>query len=206
MLNDFRYAIRQLAKHPSFTLIAIFALALGIGANTAIFSVVNAVLLRSLPYPDADKIIVVRERSHNFEWGSVGYMNWLDWHAGQRSFSELALVRSENFNFSKGTGLGIPERVRGLRASSGLLSALGLKPKMGRDLTKAEDVDGAPNVVLISDSMWHKDFAGSREVLGQRIWVDGLEREIVGVLPAQMQYGRPDLVVPLSEKIGRAHV
>src|ERR1044071_7424238 len=175
MLEDIRFAFRQLLKNPGFTVIAVFALALGIGANTAIFSVVNAVLLRSLPYPDADKIIVVRERSHNFEWGSVGYMNWLDWHAGQRNFSELALVRSENFNFSKGTGLGIPERVRGLRASSGLLSALGLKPKMGRDLTKAEDVDGAPNVVLISDSMWHKAFAGSREVLGQRIWVDGLE-------------------------------
>src|SRR5499427_4247845 len=151
MLDDLRFAFRQLLKHPSFTLIAIFALALGIGANTAIFSVVNAVLLRPLPYPDADKLIVVRERSHNFEWGSVGYMNWLDWHAGQRSFDGLALVRRENFNFSKGAGVGAPERVRGLRASSELLSVLGLKPKIGRDLTTAEDVDGAPNVVLISD-------------------------------------------------------
>src|SRR4029077_6631295 len=106
MLDDLRYAVRQLVKNPSFAVIAIFALALGIGANTAIFSVVNAVLLRPLPYPDSDKLIVVRERSHNFDRGSVGYMNWLDWHAGQRSFSELVLARRENFNFSKGAGVG----------------------------------------------------------------------------------------------------
>jgi putative ABC transport system permease protein len=199
MLDDLRFAFRQLVKNPGFSLIAIFALALGIGANTAIFSVVNAVLLRPLPYPDADKVIVVRERSHNFEWGAVGYMNWLDWHAGQHSFNGLALVRRENFNFSKGSG-SVPERLRGVRASSEFLSVLELKPKIGRDLTTKEDVDGAPNVVLISDSLWHKQFAGSPDVLGQRVLIDGLEREIVGVLPAQMQFGRsPDVLMPLSE-------
>ena len=154
MLEDLRFAFRQLLKHPGFTLIAIFALALGIGANTAIFSVVNAVLLRPLPYPDADKLIVVRERSSNFERGAVGYMNWTDWHASQRSFTELALARRENFNFSIGAGVGAPERVRGVRVSSGFLSVLGLKPKIGRDLTLAEDVNGAPNVALISESLW----------------------------------------------------
>ena len=119
MLEDLRFAFRQLVKNPGFTLIAIFALALGIGANTAIFSVVNAVLLKPLPYPDADKLIVLRERSHIFDRGAVGYMNWLDWHASQRSFTELSLARRENFNFSAGTGVGAPERIRGLRASSG---------------------------------------------------------------------------------------
>ena len=199
MLDDLRFALRQLLKHPSFSLIAVFALALGIGANTAIFSVVNAVLLRPLPYPDADKLIVVRERSHNFEWGSVGYMNWLDWDAGQRSFTDLAIVRRENFNFSRG-GDAAPERVRGIRASSGMLSVLGLKPKIGRDLTTAEDLDGARNVVLISDSLWHKQFAGSPDVLGQNVVINGLEREIVGVLPREMQFGRnPDVLIPLGE-------
>jgi putative ABC transport system permease protein len=199
MFGDFRFALRQLLTHPSFTLIAVFALALGIGANTAIFSVVNAVLLRPLPYPDTDKLLVVRERSHNFEWGSVGYMNWLDWHTGQRSFSELAIVRRENFNFSKG-GDAAPERVRGVRASSGILTVLGLKPKIGRDLATTEDLDGAPNVVLISDSLWHKQFAGSPNVLGQRVVINGLEREIVGVLPREMQFGRnPDVLIPLGE-------
>ena len=127
MLDDLRYAVRQLVKNPSFTVIAVFALALGIGANTAIFSVVNAVLLRPLPYPDPDKLIVVRESSHIFDNGAVGYMNWLDWHAGQQSFTDIALVRRESVNFSVGAGQGSPERLRGVRASSGFLSVLGLQ-------------------------------------------------------------------------------
>ena len=200
MLDDLRFGLRQLVKNPSVTIIAIFALALGIGANTAIFSVVNAVLLRPLPYPDADKLIVLRERSHTFERGAVGYMNWLDWHAGQRSFTDLALVRREAINFSLGSGVGSPERLRGVRVSSGFLSVLGLKPKIGRDLSAADDITGAPNVALISENLWRNRFAGSPSVLGRRALIDGLEREIVGVFPSDLQFGRnPDVLLPLSE-------
>jgi putative ABC transport system permease protein len=200
MLEDLRFAFRQLVKNPGFTLIAILALALGIGANTAIFSVVNAVLLRPLPYPDADKLIVVRERSNSFERGAVGYVNWLDWHAGQRSFTDLTLVRRAAFSFSASAENATPERVRGLRSSSGLLSVLGLKPLLGRDLTPAEDVSGAPNVALISENLWRKHFAGSPDVLGRRALIEGLEREIVGVFTDQLEFGRnPDVVLPLSE-------
>jgi putative ABC transport system permease protein len=200
MLDDLRSAVRQLVKNPSFAVIAVFALALGIGANTAIFSVVNAVLLRPLPYPDSDKLIVVRERSHTFERGAVGYMNWLDWHAGQRSFTDIALVRREAVNFSLGIGAGSPERLRGVRANSGFLSVLGLKPKLGRDLSAADDIGGAPNVALISENMWHHDFGGSSSVLGRRALIDGLEREIVGVFPDELQFGRnPDVLLPLGE-------
>src|SRR5258708_5504369 len=200
MVDDLRYAVRQLVKNPSFTVIAVFALALGIGANTAIFSVVNAVLLRPLPYPDSDKLIVLRESSHIFDNGAVGYMNWLDWHAGQQSFTDIALVRRESFNFSVGAALGSPERVRGVRASSGFLSVLGLKPKIGRDLTAAEDIAGAPNVALISENLWRHDFGASPSVLGRRVLIDGLQREIVGVFPAELQFGRnPDVLLPLSE-------
>src|SRR5262249_8532052 len=200
MLDDLRYAVRQLVKNPSFTIIAVFALALGIGANTAIFSVVNAVLLRPLPYPDADKLIVVRERSNSFERGAVGYVNWLDWHAGQRSFTDLTLVRRAAFSFQASAEHATPERVRGLRSSSGLLSVLGLKPLLGRDLTPAEDVSGAPNVALISENLWRKHFAGSPDVLGRRALIEGLEREIVGVFTGQLEFGRnPDGVLPLSE-------
>jgi putative ABC transport system permease protein len=200
MLDDFRYAVRQVVKNPSFTIIAVFALALGIGANTAIFSVVNAVLLRPLPYPDPDKLIVLRERSHIFDNGAVGYMNWLDWHAAQQSFTDIALVRRESFNVSLGAGLGSPERVRGVRASSGFLSVLGLKPKLGRDLSGADDLGGAPNVALISENLWRHDFGTSPSVLGRRVLIDGLQREIIGVFPAQLQFGRnPDVVLPLSE-------
>jgi putative ABC transport system permease protein len=199
-MTDLRYAIRQLAKYPSFTLIAIFALALGIGANTAIFSVVNAVLLRPLPYPDPDKLIVLRERSHTFERGAVGYMNWLDWHAAQQSFTDVALVRREGFNFSVSSDNRTPERIGGLRASSGFLSVMGLKTRIGHDLTPADDVSGAANVALISERLWHRRFSGSASVLGQRALIDGLQREIVGVFPAKLQFGRnPDVILPLGE-------
>src|SRR5215470_4083059 len=200
MLDDLRFAFRQLVKNPSFTIVAIFALALGIGVNTAIFSIVNAVLLRPLTYPHADKLIVLRERSHTFERGSVGYMNWLDWHAGQRSFTDIALVRREAVNFSLGSGVSSPERLRGIRASSGFLSVLGLKPKIGRDLSAADDVAVAQNVALISEDLWKHEFGGSASVLGRTALIDGLEREIVGVFPADLQFGRnPDVMLPLSE-------
>jgi putative ABC transport system permease protein len=200
MLDDLRFALRQLAKNPSFTVVAIFALALGIGANTAMFSVVNAVLLRPLPYPDADKLIVLRERSHIFERGAVGYMNWLDWHAGEQSFTDLALVRREAVNFSLGSGAGSPEHVRSVRASSGLLSVLGLKPKIGRDLSAGDDTAGAPNVALVSENLWRHHFGASPSVLGRRVTIDGLQREIIGVFPAELEFGRnPDVLLPLSE-------
>jgi putative ABC transport system permease protein len=200
MLDDLRYAVRQLVKNPSVTIVAIFALALGIGANTAIFSVINAVLLRPLPYPDADRLIVLRERSNTFERGSVGYMNWLDWHAAQKSFTDLALVRRESANFSLGNGAGSPERLRGVRASSGFLTVMELKPKIGRDLTSADDLAGSPNVALISENLWRHQFGASPSVLGRRALIDGLEREIIGVFPAELQFGRnPDVLLPLSE-------
>ncbi len=200
MLDDFRYAVRQLIKNPSFTLIAVFALALGIGANTAIFSVVNAVLLRPLPYPEPDKLILLRETSPIFTNGSVGYMNWLDWQAGQRSFTDIALVRRESVNFSFGAGLGSPERLRGVRASSGFLSVLGLKPKLGRDLGAADDVAGAPNVALISENLWRHDFGASPSILGRRVLIDGLQREVIGVFSDELQFGRkPEVLLPLSE-------
>jgi putative ABC transport system permease protein len=200
MLDDIRFAVRLLVKNPSVTIVAIFALALGIGANTAIFSVINAVLLRPLPYPDADKLIVLRERSHTFQRGAVGYMNWLDWQAGQKTFTDIALYRREAVNFSLGSGVGSPERLRGVRVSSGFLSVLGLKPKIGRDLSAADDRTGTPNVALISEDLWKHQFGGSPSVLGRSAFIGGLEREIIGVFPAELQFGRdPDVLLPLSE-------
>lgn len=117
LLADLRYALRMLLKAPGFTAIAIVALALGIGANTAIFSVVNAVLLRPLPYPHSEQLIVVRERTPTFPIGSVSYPNFLDWREGQRSFTDLALLRRNNVNFS---GVGretAPERIAAAQVS-----------------------------------------------------------------------------------------
>src|SRR5213075_3605229 len=131
MLDDLRYAVRLLLKNPSVTIIAIFALALGIGANTAIFSVINAVLLRPLPYPDAGKLIVLRERSHTFERGAVGYMNWLDWHASQKSFTDLTLARTEGVSLSTSDGTSPPEAARAGRITANYLSILKVPPLIG---------------------------------------------------------------------------
>jgi putative ABC transport system permease protein len=202
MITDIRYAIRQLMKHPGFTVIAIFALALGIGANTAIFSIVNTVLLQPLPYPDPDKLVQLRERSNSFESGSVSYPNWTDWRAAQRSFTDIAMARREDFNFSANDATAAPERLRGLRGSGNLLNVLGLKPKIGRTLTDADDVDGAAPVAMISERLWKQRYGGSPNVLGQRATIGGIPREIVGVIPATLRYGRnPDLLLPLGELI-----
>jgi putative ABC transport system permease protein len=199
-MDELRYAVRMLLKQPAFTAIAILTLALGIGANTAIFSVVNAVLLRPLPYPKPDKLIVLRERSRLFERGAVGYMNWLDWRASQRSFTDLTLVRREGFNISPTGGNGAPERMRGLRASANFLSVMGLKPLIGRDFVEAENKFGSANVALISEGLWRKHYGGSPSLIGQSATIDGLQRQIVGVYPGTLQFGRyPDIILPLGE-------
>ena len=112
MLTDLRYAVRMLIKSPAFSVIAIVALALGIGANTAIFSVVEAVLLRPLPYPQPDKLILLREKMQLFDSGSVSYPNYLDWHGMQRSFTDLALYRPDSMNLSSRGEESSPERIR----------------------------------------------------------------------------------------------
>src|SRR3989442_12109209 len=127
MLKDFRFALRQLVKQPGFALIAVLVLALGIGANTAIFSVVNAVLLRPLPYPHSEELVLLRERllgPSGFESGSVSYMNYLDWRAAQRGFTDLALVRTEGVNVSASDSASPSERSRAARRTANNLSVL----------------------------------------------------------------------------------
>src|SRR5258705_11686313 len=121
MIREIRYAIRQLAKHPGFTLVAAPTLALGIGANTAIFSVVNALLLRPLPYPHSERLVLLRERSETFESGSVSYPNYLDWHAAPRGFTELALFRRGGANLSGTSSDTSPERIGCARVSFNFL-------------------------------------------------------------------------------------
>ncbi len=199
-LTDLRYAVRMLLKAPGFTIIAIFALALGIGANTAIFSVVNAVLLRPLPYPEPDRLVVLRETTLQFPSGSVSYPNYLDWRAGQHTFTDLALVRRESFNLSLPGGQMAPERVGGGRVSWNFLAVLGMKPLLGRDFSEAEDVPGAAPVVMIGERCWRTRFGGSRGVLGQQVMLDGVAREIIGVLPDAVRYPRlAEIWVPLAE-------
>src|SRR5437762_9695526 len=125
LFKDLRYGVRSLLKQPAFTLVAVITLALGIGANTAIFSVVDAVLLRPLPYPHSEELVLLRERllgPSGFESGSVSYMNYLDWRAAQRSFTDLALVRTEGVNVSASDSASPPERIRAARITANYLS------------------------------------------------------------------------------------
>jgi putative ABC transport system permease protein len=142
MLKDFRFALRQLLKQPGFTLIAVIVLALGIGANTAIFSVVNAVLLRPLPYPHSDQLVLLRERllgPSGFESGSVSYMNYLDWRTAQKSFTDLALARAEGVSISGSDGTSPPEATQAGRITANYLSILQVPPLIGRDFAKSDD-------------------------------------------------------------------
>ena len=180
----------MLRKQPGFSAIAILTLALGIGANTSIFSVVNAVLLRPLPYPQPDRLVLIRERTNIFDSGSVSLPNYLDWRAGQRGFTDLALFRRGDANLSGATSDVEAERVSSARVSYNFLSVLGVPPELGRDFRESDDVPHCKKVALISDGLWKRRFGGSRGVLGQSIMLDGVQREIIGVLPANVQLPR----------------
>ena len=180
----------MLRKQPGFSAIAILTLALGIGANTSIFSVVNAVLLRPLPYPEPDRLVLIRERTNLFDSGSVSLPNYLDWRASQRGFTDLALFRRGDANLSGATSDVEAERVSSARVSYNFLSVLGVPPELGRDFRESDDVPHCKKVALISDGLWKRRFGGSRGVVGQSIMLDGVEREIIGVLPANVQLPR----------------
>ncbi len=203
MINDFRFALRQLVKQPGFTVIAILVLALGIGANTAIFSVVNAVLLRPLPYPHSEQLVLLRERllgPSGFESGSVSYMNYLDWRAAQKSFTDLALARTEGVSLSASDGTSPPEAARAGRITANYLSILQVPPRIGRDFVEGDDVPGAAKVALISERVWRKDFGALPTALGQRLNIDGVPREIIGVVSERVRFPRNcDVFLPLAD-------
>src|SRR5919197_1154601 len=199
-MNDLRFALRQLRKSPGFTAIAIITLALGVGANTAIFSVINAMLLRPLPYPQPDRLVLIRERTNIFDSGSVCLPNYLDWRASQRGFTDLALFRREDANLSGATSDVEAERVGSARVTYNFLSVLGVAPELGRDFLESDDVPHCKKVALISDGLWKRRFGGSRGVLGQSIMLDGMQREIVGVVPVNVQLARKAQVyIPLED-------
>ena len=199
-MNDLKFALRQLRKSPGFAAIAIITLALGIGANTAIFSVINAVLLRPLPYPQPDRLVLIRERTNIFDSGSVSLSNYLDWRASQRGFTDLALFRRDDTNLSGATSDIEAERVGLGRVTHNFLSVLGVSPELGRDFRESDDVPHCKKVVLISDGLWKRRFGGSPNVIGQSIALNGVLREIIGVVPSNVQLARKAQVyIPLED-------
>ncbi len=206
MLTDLRYALRTLFRSPGFTAVAVIVLALGIGANTAVFSVINAVLLRPLPYPQPDQLLILRESTSLFDSGSVSLPNYLDWRAAQKTCQDLAIARPNNFNLSvpqAGSG-NPPERLRCAEVSANLLDVLRCPPALGRCFTPAEDVPGGPKVTLISDALWRRKFNADPAVIGQRVVLDAEAYEIIGVMSPDTGFPRQaNLIVPLGDARGR---
>ena len=179
--QDLRYGFRTLRKNPGFTAVAILALALGIGANTAIFSVVNGVLLRPLAYPNPGRLVMIFERNANFNQASVAYPNFLDWRRESRSFADMGAARADDFNF---TGRGEPEHLSGLYVSSSLFPTLGVRPLLGRSFLPEEDRQGASCTVMLSYPFWKQRLAGDPKILGQALTLNAMRCAVVGVLPA----------------------
>ena len=182
--HDLRYGFRTLRKSPAFTAVAMLALALGIGANTAIFTVVNSVLLRPLPYPDPGRLLQVYETSAEFSRSSVAYPNYLDWRRESRSFSEIGAYRTDDFNF---TGNGQPEQLSGAWVSASLFPALGVPAALGRSFLPEEDRQGGGCTVMLGNAFWKERFGGAPNIVGKALTLNAASCTVVGVLPADFR-------------------
>lgn len=197
IFQDLRFAARTLRKAPGFTLIAVIALGLGIGANTAMFSIVNGVLLRPVPYSQPDRVLKLSSSMPQFRESSVSYPNFLDWQRRNRSFEEIAGYRNDSFNF---TGQGEPERLRGYMVSSTIFDALGVKPVIGRTFTAAEDQRGGNPVALLTATYWKTRFGGDRSILGRGITLNDKLYTIVGVVPDDdVIFRRASVMIPIGQ-------
>jgi putative ABC transport system permease protein len=183
--QDIRYAFRMLRKQPGFSAIAILTLALGIGANTAIFSIVNAVLLRPLPYPDANRIMVLNESSGPGQDYSVALPDYFDWRNDNTVFEHLAATHKESRNLSGIPGRE-PERTSCASVTRNFFNVIGLPPKIGRTFSEDEDKVGAAPVVVISDRLWQRAFNRDPAVLGRSITLHDQNYTVIGVMPRQM--------------------
>ncbi len=197
LLQDLRYGLRTWLRSPGFTLVAVVALALGIGANSAMFSIVNAVLLRPIPYPQPERLLKVYSSTEHFKQSSVSYPNFLDWRPRSRSFDGMAAYRTDNFNL---TGQANPERLRGEMASATLFDMLGVRPIIGRTFTDAEDQRGGAPVAVLTSSLWRSRFGGSPAALGASITLNGRLYTVIGVVPGDdVVFRRVSLIVPIGQ-------
>ena len=199
--QDLRFGLRMIVKSPGFAAVAILTLALGIGANTALFSVVNAVLLNPLPYPDPDQLVTLAESKPNFDSGSISFPNFRDWRKDNRTFSMMGISRSYSYSL---TGRGEAEQVDAEFVSSDYLTLLGVKPVIGRLFEEGEDEIGASPIVLIGEGFWNRKFGAARDILGQGLTLDGRTFTIVGVVPAsfKLQVGSfraSDVYAPIGQ-------
>ncbi len=198
LAQDIRFGLRTLRKSPGFTAVAILTLALGIGANTAIFSVVYGVLLAPLPYHDASRLVVLNETTPRVGNVSVSYPNFLDWRAQSRAFSQMAYIAQVSFNLA-GAGVSQPENIDGESVSPNFLSVMGVRPFLGRDFDPAEGKSGTQRVLLLSYQLWQSHFGADHNVVGRSITLDGNDFVIIGVLPPDYRsLDRIDIMLPIG--------
>ena len=182
-LQDLRYAIRTMLKRPGFTIVAALTLALGIGANTAIFSAVNAVLLKPLPFPESEQLISVFETFKPDGFGSVSVPNFEDWKQQNTVFAGISAFSSTSFNLEGGD---TPQRIPGMQVSSNYFDVLSVRPTFGRGFLPGEDVAGSERVVVISDELWRRNFAANPDIVNQSIPLNGQKYTVVGVMPPEL--------------------
>jgi predicted permease len=197
-MNDLRLALRQLFRAPGFAALVLLTLALGIGANTALFSVVNGVLLHPLPYPHPGRLVAIYSHTPKIHHAPSNYPNFLDWQREAHSFAAMAMYRHADRLL---TGAGQAEQVSGLQVSANFFATLGVPPVAGRDFRAADDHRGAAPVALLGGGFWQRRFGGSPAILGQVVDLDGLPRTVVGILPASFRfYGlSPDVYTPIGQ-------
>jgi putative ABC transport system permease protein len=206
LFQDLKYGLRMLAKNPGFTTVAVLTLALGIGANTAMFSVVNAVLLRPLSYKDPDRLVSIWAGipSMNISGAFVEYNTFADyWRAKNQSFQSMVAYTPGWVNMTSGA---VPQRVFSYRVNAGFLTMIGIKPQSGREFSPAEDEPGAPRVAMVSHRMWMRDFGGDPAVIGRAIVLDRTSYTVVGILPANFDFydREADLYMPIATSTARA--
>src|SRR6266705_2229271 len=201
LVADFRYGLRILLRNPGFTLAAIVVLALGIGANSAIFSVVNAVLQRPLPYQDAYRIMQVwhvppAKSLPGMSFFSVSPANYLDWQSQNQSFEKMAAYGFESFNVGGGER---PEAIRGSAVAPGFFSILRVQPVLGRTFSAEEDRPGQGNVVILGNKLWRDHFASDRNIVGRNVLLNSQTYTVIGVMPPKFKFPEwADLWVPMA--------
>src|SRR5438094_644041 len=197
LLQDLRFGARALRKTPGLTSVAVLALALGIGANTAMFSIVNAVLLRPLPYAEPARLLQLYTSMPQFRQASVSYPNFLDWRQRSGSFDLMAAYRSEMFNL---TGQATPERLRGQMASADIFPTLGVKPIVGRVFGNDDDRKGGAPVVVLTSNFWRPRFGGDPHVLGRGLMLNERLYTVIGVIPSDdVIWRRASVIVPIGQ-------
>ena len=195
-LKDIRYGLRSLRRRPGFTVTALITLAIGIGANVALFSIVSGVLLNPLPYPNPERLITLHQSKPGFDTGAIPYPNFRDWQSQNQTFESMAISRGSSFTL---TGVGDAERVDALFVSGDYFKVLGVELAQGRDFVAGEDQKGAQPVVIVSAGFWNRKFAGSNDLHHQSMTLDDRSYAVVGVLPSTFNLRDADVFVPIGQ-------